>query len=93
MKHTNHVKNTFAEKQKKRKKRYLFFISLAILILIFLGIFLEKESSPKLFNGILYFSVLMIGTNLGALIGEYLPNMKEPKKILDCQTQEEKRQR
>ena len=65
----------------KRKKRYLFFILIGILILFLLGNFMDKDQFPKLFHTILYIDVLIIGTNLGAFIAEYLPTPKKLKKL------------
>lgn len=65
----------------KRKKRYLGFIFAGIIILFCLGNFMNKETSPTLFHIILYVTILVIGTNLGALIGEYLPTPKKLKEL------------
>ena len=65
----------------KRKQRYLAFIAIACLILFLWAKFMDKETSPLLFNAILYLMILVIGTNLGALIGEFLPTPKRLKNI------------
>ncbi len=66
----------------KRKKRYLIFIAIACLLLFLWSNFMDKDASPLVFNTILYLMILVVGTNLGALIGEYLPapKQKKPKK-------------
>lgn len=65
----------------QRKKRYLIFIFIACVVLFLLGNFMEKESAPLVFNAILYLMILVIGTNLGAFLGEFLPTPKRLKKI------------
>ena len=65
----------------KRKQRYLIFIAIACLILFLWSNFMDKDASPLVFNAILYLMILVIGTNLGALIGEFLPTPKRLKNI------------
>lgn len=65
----------------KRKQRYLTFIAIACLILFLWSKFMDKAASPLVFNAILYLMILVVGTNLGALIGEFLPTPKRLKNM------------
>ena len=76
-----------------RQKRYLIFIAIACLILFLWSNFMDKEASPLVFNAILYLMILVVGTNLGALIGEFLPSPKRLKNIDPNKTNKSKRKK